>query len=149
MLFDTKPFDLPTAFDKGYAAAFTKPLDMLIFCPNCGMQHVDLPKLDICSNCRIDVDAHDGAGCDTFTPWLNPPHKSHKCRTEDNGCGLIFRIADVPTNGVAQIKTKGKDDTWWVATPDDLPAGYRRVKSDETIKEKGFIYLTPQENSVI
>lgn len=63
------------------------PIDMILYCPGCGLQHVDAP--------------------DRRTPdWENPPHKSHLC----HGCGHIWRPADVPTNGVAAIKTKGKAD---------------------------------------
>lgn len=63
-----------------------EPIDMLLWCPRCRAQHIDRP---------------DGW-------WRNPPHKSHLC----NFCGLIWRPADVPTNGVSTIKTRGKDDTW-------------------------------------
>ena len=69
-----------------------KPIDMLIFCPNCGLQHIDAPN--------------------ESTGWDNPPHKSHMCLH----CGRIWRHADVPTNGVAKIKTMGKDDNWANAT---------------------------------
>jgi hypothetical protein len=65
------------------------PVDMLLYCPKCGIQHVDWP--------------------DERTPgWSNPPHRSHLC----HGCGCIWRPADVPTNGVAAIATQGKADTW-------------------------------------
>lgn len=62
----------------------TKPISMVLFCPNCGMQHIDGP-----------------------TPtWTNPPHRSHQCQ----GCKWIWRPADVPTNGVEAIETSGKND---------------------------------------
>lgn len=61
---------------------------MLLFCPMCGVKHVDAP--------------------DERTPdWTNPPHKSHLC----HGCGCIWRPADVPTEGVEAIATVGKSDT--------------------------------------
>lgn len=64
------------------------PVQMLLFCPKCGMKHVDAP--------------------DERTPdWTNPPHKSHLC----HGCGCIWRPADVPTEGVEAITTIGKADT--------------------------------------
>lgn len=64
------------------------PVQMLLFCPNCGLKHVDEP--------------------DERTPdWTNPPHKSHLC----HGCGCIWRPADVPTEGVNAIATIGKADT--------------------------------------
>ena len=69
------------------------PVGMLLFCPHCGMQHIDAPEPD--------------------TGWTNPPHKSHKC----HGCGCIWRPADVPTDGVVNIRTRGSADTWgatWV-----------------------------------
>lgn len=61
------------------------PIDMIIFCPKCGMQHVDAPS----------------------GSWENPPHKSHLC----HGCNWVWRHADVPTNGVAEIATTGKNDS--------------------------------------
>lgn len=67
-----------------------KLIDMILFCPHCYHQHIDKP------------DAEAG--------WENPPHKSHKC----HHCGCIWRPADVPTNGVENIKTRGKDDTFQI-----------------------------------
>lgn len=64
------------------------PVPMLLFCPQCGVKHVDAP--------------------DERTPdWTNPPHKSHLC----HGCGCIWRPADIPTEGVETIATVGKADT--------------------------------------
>lgn len=62
------------------------PVDMVLYCPQCNAQHVDGPTLT----------------------WTNPPHRSHLCAA----CGTIWRPADVPTNGVDEVKTRGKDDTW-------------------------------------
>ena len=64
------------------------PLPMLIYCPRCGVQHVD--------------DAQPERA------WTNPPHRSHECQ----GCGLIFRPADFATTGVRSIATFGVRDTW-------------------------------------
>jgi hypothetical protein len=64
------------------------PIDMLLFCPRCGAQHVDAPDPNI--------------------GWDCPPHRSHLCHV----CKCVFRPADVPTNGVAAIQTRGKADTW-------------------------------------
>lgn len=65
-----------------------EPIDMILHCEKCGLQHIDAP--------------------DDRTPdWKNGPHRSHLC----HGCGHIWRPADVPTNGVAEIKTKGKNDS--------------------------------------
>lgn len=66
--------------------AKVKPLDMVLHCPHCGLQHVDAARGE----------------------WTNPPHRSHLCAI----CGTIWRPADVPTNGVAAIGTRGKADTW-------------------------------------
>ncbi|MFV0673621.1 hypothetical protein [Variovorax sp. tm] len=70
------------------AAAQSEPIDMVLHCPKCHLQHIDAP--------------------DQRTPdWKNEPHRSHLC----HGCGHIWRPADVPTNGVQAIKTTGKADS--------------------------------------
>jgi hypothetical protein len=69
------------------------PIDMLLFCPQCGAQHVDAPE--------------------PLNGWTNPPHKSHLC----HNCQTIWRPADVPTNGVATVATRGEHDTWPRAKP--------------------------------
>lgn len=61
-------------------------IDMLLWCPVCHAQHID-------------------AATET---WDNPPHRSHECQH----CKTIWRPADVATNGVLSIKTRGKVDTW-------------------------------------
>lgn len=63
-----------------------RPIDMVLFCPKCGAQHIDKPQ--------------------PAKNWTNPPHRSHECQK----CGSIWRPADVATNGVAQIQTKGQHD---------------------------------------
>lgn len=67
------------------------PIDMILICPACNRQHVDAPK---------------GA-------WLNLPHRSHQCEF----CGAVWRPADVETNGVKQIKTKGVFDNYFFMWP--------------------------------
>lgn len=62
------------------------PIDMILFCPECGRQHIDEPQSE--------------------KNWDNPPHRSHECQY----CGHVWRPADVPTNGVAEIETKGQRD---------------------------------------
>ncbi|MGN8062757.1 hypothetical protein ACTJK4_13955 [Ralstonia sp. 22111] len=84
-------------------AAATKPVDMVLLCPNCGMQHVDAVETGT---------ALSRSGLDTLTEtevvtWSNPPHRSHMCHS----CGHQWRPADVATNGVAELKTKGKNDS--------------------------------------
>ncbi len=65
-----------------------RPIDMLLECPRCQAQHVDAPEPE--------------------TGWTNPPHKSHLCVV----CKTVWRPADIATNGVAAITTRGKKDTW-------------------------------------
>ena len=57
------------------------PIPMVLFCPNCQEQHIDKPSGE----------------------WANPPHRSHECQK----CGCVWRPADVPTNGVEFITSKG------------------------------------------
>ncbi|HDR9758766.1 hypothetical protein KDX16_33610 [Burkholderia vietnamiensis] len=73
-------------------AIISQPIPMLLFCPACGLQHVDAPE-----------PAHDGE-----EEWDNPPHRSHKC----HACATVWRPADVPTVGVASIQTSGQADNW-------------------------------------
>lgn len=68
------------------AAAHLQPLNLILYCPNCGHQHVDEPELP---------------------DWLNPPHKSHLC----HNCKFVWRPADVATNGVFLINTCGSNDS--------------------------------------
>jgi len=83
----TKAADLITRLASVSGEA--KPIDMLLFCPMCGIQHVDEPD-------------------ERTEGWTNPAHRSHLC----HGCGCIWRPADVPMNGVVRIATVGKADTW-------------------------------------
>ena len=76
------------------AQAAEAPIDMVLHCPACGIQHIDY---------REYTHGNYGRKLD----WDNPPHRSHLCR----GCGHIWRPADVPTNGVAAVKTNGKADS--------------------------------------
>lgn len=74
------------------------PIDMVLHCPMCGLQHIDAPE-----------DAECDGEVVQSTGWSNPPHKSHLCHGHD--CNHIWRPADVPTNGVRAIKTTGKADS--------------------------------------
>ena len=58
-------------------------VDMMLHCPACHAQHVDA------------------------APWDTRPHRSHLCHS----CGHIWRPADVCTNGVPVIRTRGKNDS--------------------------------------
>lgn len=68
------------------AAIEIQPIDMMLFCPQCSTQHIDQPQPE--------------------KNWDNPPHRSHECQN----CSWVWRPADVPTNGVAEIKTAGQRD---------------------------------------
>lgn len=74
-----------------------EPIDMVLHCPQCMTQHIDGP------DARHYENYHPGG----LTLWTNPPHRSHLCAE----CGHIWRPADVPTNGVAAIKTRGRNDS--------------------------------------
>lgn len=82
----------------------SQPIDMILHCPKCGMQHIDAPEP------RRTLPLGDAYGTEVVldAEWTNPPHRSHLCHS----CGTIWRPADVPTNGVAAITTRGKADTW-------------------------------------
>lgn len=84
-------------------AVVPKPINMILFCPSCGTQHID------------GVERHPGG--EIF--WSNPPHRSHKCAD----CGTIWRPCDLPTNGVQFIETKGKADTWSIVLHISNPPG--------------------------
>lgn len=73
------------------------PINMLLFCPVCARQHIDAP--------------------DPEEAWDNPPHRSHLCR----GCGTTWRPADVPTNGVAALQTRGAEDNWSIEEHTEAP----------------------------
>lgn len=72
------------------------PIDMVLHCPKCGGQHIDASE-----------------DADPLRSWDNPPHRSHQCHfcTTADGKPFVWRPADVPTNGVAAVKTKGKADS--------------------------------------
>lgn len=98
-----------------------KPIDMILFCPRCGTQHVDSEQSETDFRHLMEAWSLNAEPQDHVpTRWTNPPHKSHLCHQ----CGAVWRPADVPTNGVAQIKTRGKRDNTWtnsVAVPAASP----------------------------
>lgn len=102
------------------------PINMILHCPKCGMQHVDAPD-------RLEQIIHRESGTVVDEQWTNPPHRSHLC----HGCGCIWRPADVPTNGVRAIATRGKADTW----PDGVPvtSSGEIVTSSVTRAEDGHV----------
>lgn len=85
----------------------TKPIDMVLHCPSCGLQHIDAPETDAQYTERLHESPWWELGGDKPERWVNPIHRSHRC----SGCGHIWRPADVPTNGVAAVKTHGKADS--------------------------------------
>lgn len=74
-------------------AEYSGPVNMIIFCPACGAQHIDAPNL--------------------ATGWTNPPHRSHLC----HDCGNVWRHCDVLTNGVKSIISKGEKDAVPIVLP--------------------------------
>lgn len=88
--------------------ATPSPIDMVLHCPACSLQHIDAEV----PGAMVQVPTPLGlTGMATSWQWRkgwsNPPHRSHLC----HGCGHIWRPADVPTNGVATVQTKGKSDS--------------------------------------
>jgi hypothetical protein len=92
-------------------AALATPIPMLLFCPACGQQHIDAPDPD--------------------DDWDNPPHTSHKC-VGPNGCGTIWRPADVPTAGVERIQTRGSSDNWSAGEGVGLARAFRLIARELT-----------------
>lgn len=91
--------------------ALPAPIDMVLHCPACGLQHIDKDNSD---DLRIEAaergfvhGSRDWEDWIEKREWSNPPHRSHLC----SGCGHVWRPADVPTNGVAAVKTKRKADS--------------------------------------
>ncbi len=93
---DTRPDAKALAVDQLLKAGQTierlinEPIPMLLHCPRCGKQHID------------EIDKVNNPG------WENPPHTSHKCL----GCGCVWRPCDRPTEGVHEVLTKGRTDSW-------------------------------------
>lgn len=79
------------------------PIEMILHCPICHMQHID------------EVDEQRNPG------WQNPPHISHKCL----GCGCVWTPCDRLTEGVAILTEHGRSDTWpaigRIVPPEPLP----------------------------
>lgn len=92
-----------------------KPIDMILFCPKCGMLHVDKKRVD-----KPDFDSmSDDPGFRDEHPdwpaaeaamlkwqndnWTNPPHKTHRCQ----GCAFEWRPSNHPTNGVEVLSDEG------------------------------------------
>lgn len=104
------------------APAPVAPIDMVLHCPACGLQHVDAPWQPGAALTNEQI-----VGAEPV--WNNPPHRSHLC----HGCGHRWRPADVPTNGVAAVKTKGKADSPPVAP---APVAHGDPLSDLAARQK-------------
>ena len=96
-------------------ADLERPIDMVLHCPECGAQHIDA----------------------VTETWPNEPHRTHLC----GACGYRWRPADVATNGVAAVKTRGKDDS-----PIVVPMARPRVPDFEAIKDKSMGELTAEQH---
>lgn len=111
------------------------PIDMVLYCPNCGTQHVDKSE----GPTQRDGDSPEVAMGMAILDgaWTNPPHRSHLC----HACGCIWRPADVPTNGVPAIKTVGKHDSWPVDHNEELLA-------QPATRNFGHGWVTPRPDGV-
>lgn len=67
-----------------------EPIPMLLWCPSCGMRHIDEGE------------------------WATRPHALHACQVSEGGCGATWRHSVVPTVGVQSlpgfenVRTAGK-----------------------------------------
>jgi hypothetical protein len=75
------------------------PVDVVLFCPNCGIQHIDKSEPDKCETCG---GGRTNCICEFFTEWLNPPHAKHRCKA----CNHVWKPFDYPTNGVFETNEK-------------------------------------------
>lgn len=89
--------------DRVVEALFTVPIPMVLFCPECGTQHIDEAEEERVEHLH-EGDQHVG---DVIVGWDNPPHLSHKC----HACSYIWRPADVPTTGVLEVQKRGSGDS--------------------------------------
>lgn len=128
--------------ERAPASAADVPIDMILHCPACGMQHIDAPKSCTLHDCHLygKCFAEYHGKPDRCDRWTNPPHRSHLC----HGCGHIWRPADVPTNGVAAIKTKGKADSPSGAVPrlcGGMVAVPCAVQRDPSHPQYGWLFI--------
>jgi len=100
-----------------------EPIPVVIHCPRCRAQHIDGP--------------------DPKKDWDNPPHKSHLCHK----CGLIWRTADVPTTGVASLKTVGDVDNPNTSWGDDEMAKVPLKPDHKIIRTLNFLINLAAENA--
>lgn len=132
---------------EGMKEIMSRPIDMVLHCPSCGMQHIDAPDqvdgaAEVKTEAVFDTDGrHAGYLFDPSQKWTNPPHRSHLC----SGCGHVWRPADVPTNGVVAVTTKGKKDS--PVDPDLLQAltavGRKMVELTTTVQGRDEWSMIP------
>lgn len=84
-----------------------RPIDMVLHCPVCHTQHVDRPMTDHEYTAVLHESSWWELGGEKPERWMNPPHRSHLCHS----CGHIWRPADVFTNGVLFVQTRGSKDS--------------------------------------
>jgi rubredoxin len=86
----------------------TTPVNLLLFCPECGFQHIDKAQPDSCETCGYD---RENCQCEVFTAWLNPPHKKHRCHS----CNYVWKPFEFPTNGIPDITRhlRERDELYW------------------------------------
>jgi hypothetical protein len=73
-----------------------EPIDMILHCPDCTRQHIDLPQPE------RRVTSLSGKPEKTLPAWPNPPHRTHQCQH----CGCEWRPSHHATNGVASLPLK-------------------------------------------
>lgn len=91
--------------------AESAPIDMVLHCPNCGKQHID--EADAPITVLEAVLRANPLAMPAPARWTNPPHRSHQCHycKGADGMPFVWRPADVLTNGVSAVKTRGKADS--------------------------------------
>lgn len=98
-----------------------KPVDMIIYCPRCHQQHIDEPHGE----------------------WTNPPHRSHECQH----CKLVWRVADVPTNGVRTLQTVGSMDSFDFSESEAVNAAVGDVLSNtKKVLDATFVQISKAED---
>ncbi len=75
-----------------------RPEPMILFCPQCHLQHIDRPEPKEHWDERTKELA-DELLIKQPMKWTNPPHKTHLCAA----CGCLWKPAMIPTNGVLHL----------------------------------------------
>lgn len=103
-------YSMPAELLENWRDQAVQPIPMVLHCPACWTQHIDMPESQAEYEARMlarqsdpNPENYDGV----LDRWTNPPHRSHRC----SNCKTIFRPAPVHTVGVVSIE-HGKNDTW-------------------------------------